>query len=103
MRQRPPELRAVAASKTLTPEQRTQRARLAALTRWSGTERGPVTRQHLFTRFIREAHEADPGITDAEAAHRAELALKAHMTRMAFNSSKARGARKAAEATNGAA
>jgi hypothetical protein len=87
----------VAASKTLTPEQRTQRARLAALTRWSSvTERGRGKRQHLFARFIREALEAEPGITDAEAAKRAELALKAHMTRLAFNSSKARAARKGA-------
>ena len=86
----------MAASTSLTPEQRAQRARLAALTRWSSvTERGHGKRQHLFARFVREALEADPSITDAEAARRAELALKAHMTRLAFNSSRARAARKA--------
>jgi hypothetical protein len=85
----------MAASKTLTPEQRTQRARLAALTRWAEPGQRPASKQHLFTRFVREAHEADPSITDAEAAKRAELALKAHMVKLAFNSSKARAARKA--------
>jgi hypothetical protein len=85
----------VAAAKTLTPEQRTQRARIAALTRWAGEDRRAVSRQHLFARYVREAVEADPSIDHAEAARRAEIAVRAHMTRLAFASSRARAARKA--------
>jgi hypothetical protein len=51
----------------------------------------------LRARFIREAFEAEPGITDAEAERRAEHAYKAHMARLAFASSKAR-SRKASDA-----
>jgi hypothetical protein len=85
----------VAAAKTLTPEQRIQRARIAALTRWARADSRPPDRQHLFARYVREAYEADPSIDDAEAARRAEIAVRAHMTRLAFASSRARTARKA--------
>jgi hypothetical protein len=83
---------------SLTAQQRRERASIAALTRWSrenpaaNAARGQAG---LLARFEREAREADPTASDAEIVRRAECARKAHMQRMAFASSKARGARKA--------
>jgi hypothetical protein len=77
----------------LTPEQRSQRAQIAANTRWSREDpRENATRAQagLLAKFEREAREAEPGLTDAEYARRAECARKAHMQRMAFASSRAR-------------
>lgn len=76
----------------LTPEQRSQRARLAALTRWSNedpaanAERGQAG---LLARFEREV---DPNneLTPSERLRRAQAARRAHMARLAFRSSKAR-------------
>jgi hypothetical protein len=85
----------------LNPEQRAVRASIAGHTRWSkasdvdrraSAERGQAG---LLAKFEREIREADPGASDAEVARRAESARKAHFARMAFNSSKARAARKA--------
>lgn len=80
----------------MTPEQRSQRARLAALTRWAhenpakNAKRGQAG---LLARFEREV-DPDGVLAPAERARRAEAALKAHMVRLALASSKAR-ARKA--------
>ena len=41
-------------------------------------------------RFEREARAADPDASDAEIARRAQAAHRAHMTRLALASSKAR-------------
>jgi hypothetical protein len=88
----------MAASKNLTKEQLTIRAKIAANSRWSrqnpaaNAARGQAG---LLARFEREARAADPGASDAEIARRAECARQAHMQRMALASSKARGARKA--------
>lgn len=49
----------------------------------------------LFAKFVREAIEHEPGLTDAEYERRARCAYKAHMLRLALASSKARAARKA--------
>jgi hypothetical protein len=82
----------------LTPEQRRIRASIAAHTRWSredpaaSAQRGQAG---LRTRFDREVREAEPGLSEAEYARRAESAFKAHMAGLALASSKARGARKA--------
>jgi hypothetical protein len=82
----------------LTPEQRTLRAQIMANSRWAKEDpaanaaRGQAG---LYARFVREAYEAEPGISDAEAERRALCAYKAHMTRLALASSKARSARKA--------
>lgn len=81
---------------TLTPEQKSLRGRLAANSRWSREDpaanaaRGQAG---LIARFEREAREAEPGLTDAEYARRAECARRAHMQRLAFASSKARSRR----------
>ncbi len=82
----------------LTPEQRRTRASIAAHARWSrenpaaNAARGQAG---LLAKFDREAREAEPGLTDAEYARRAQSAYQAHMGRLALASSRARGARKA--------
>jgi hypothetical protein len=85
----------------LTPEQRTLRASIAAHTRWSREDpaanaaRGQAG---LLARFEREVRVADPSLSDVEVARRAESARKAHMTRLALASSKARGRKAAGDA-----
>jgi hypothetical protein len=82
----------------LTKSQRTLRAAIAANARWSrenpaaNAARGQAG---LLAKFDREAREAEPGLTDAEYARRAQSAYRAHMARLALASSKARAARKA--------
>jgi hypothetical protein len=78
---------------TLTPIQRVQRARIAALTRWSredpkaNAERGQAG---LRLKFVRETRERFPDLGDAEIERRADAAYRAHMARLAFQRSKAR-------------
>lgn len=85
---------------TLTPEQRVLRARLAAHEKWAATDdRRAATaaaRQGFAERFAREARERFGDLPPAELARRAEHLRKAHMTRLALASSKARRARTAA-------
>jgi hypothetical protein len=82
----------------LTAQQNFLRAKIAAHARWAKEDPAANAargQRGLYAKFIREAFEAEPGITDAEAERRAESARKAHMARLAFASSKARAARKA--------
>lgn len=82
---------------TLTPEQRSTRARIAAHTRWAaenGKASGERGQRGLRAKFRREIDAKSPGLTDAELDRRAECAYKAHMARLSFAASKAR-ARKA--------
>jgi hypothetical protein len=77
----------------VTPEQRALRAKLAAHARWSredAREGTAAARAGFLRRF---ELEVDPdGILPApERARRAESALKAHMSRLALKSSRARG------------
>jgi hypothetical protein len=80
----------------LTPEQRTLRARIAAAARWAGEDpaanaaRGQAG---LINRFRREV-DPDGTLPEAERERRAQSAYRAHMSRLALASSKAR-ARKA--------
>jgi hypothetical protein len=70
---------------SLTPEQRSARARLGAYTRWAYADRqaeSTAARDRLLAQF---ADAPDP-----------EAALRAHMTRLALRSSQARAARKSA-------
>jgi hypothetical protein len=86
----------MAADKTLTPAQRQQRARIAALARWAKENpvaNGARAQAGLLAKYEREAREAEPGLTDAEYARRAECLRQAHMERMSFASSRARTAR----------
>lgn len=82
----------------LSPGQRTQRASIAALTRWSredpaaGAVRGQAG---LLAKFERQV---DPRgeLTPTERQRRAVCARRAHMQRLAFDREKNRRARKAA-------
>lgn len=70
----------------LTPAQRSQRARLAALTRHSRTDGADATapaRAAFLARFEREV-DPDGTLPPAERARRAETAKRAHFQRMAF-------------------
>jgi hypothetical protein len=77
----------------LTPSQRSLRASIAANTRWSREDpsanaaRGQAG---LIEKFEREIRAADPELSDAEVARRAESARRAHMQRLALASSRAR-------------
>jgi hypothetical protein len=86
----------VGAPTTLTPEQRTLRARAAAYTRWSredtkpNAERGQAGLRAKFRRQIEADH---PELPAAELDRRAECAYRAHFTKLALASSKARSSR----------
>lgn len=81
----------------LTPEQRSTRGVIAAHARWAKEDpavnaaRGQVG---LIERFRREV-DPDGMLPEAERERRARSAYRAHMSRLALASSKARGARKA--------
>jgi hypothetical protein len=81
----------------LSPEQRKLRAQIAANTRWSredprvGTARGRVA---WYRRFLDQV-DPDRTLPPAERDRRVQAAVRAEMQRLAFLSSKARGARKA--------
>ena len=84
-------------STTLTPEQRAQRARLAAYTRWSredGHANGRRAQAGLRAKFRRQVETEFPDLPAAELDRRAECAYRCHMARLAFASSKARAARR---------
>lgn len=78
---------------TLTDEQRSQRARIAALTRWSkespaaNAARGQAG---LLEKFRREVLAEDPAIAEPELTRRAECRRKLHMQRLSFKASRAR-------------
>jgi hypothetical protein len=83
----------VAASKTLTPAERTLRAQIAANTSWANTSdrlaRTAAARRAAADRFEREV-DPDGILSPEEHAKRAENARKAHFQRMAFKSAKVR-------------
>jgi hypothetical protein len=76
----------------LTPEQRSQSARLAALSRWSKEDpaanaaRGQAGLLAKFEREVDPHNELNP----AERHRRAVAARRAHMVRLAFRSSRNR-------------
>jgi hypothetical protein len=77
----------------LTPKQRTMRARMAAHVRWAKSknphEDTRPGRDAFMERFRREA-DPESLLPEAERERRAKHLMKAHFTRMAFDSSKAR-------------
>jgi hypothetical protein len=90
----------------LTPEQRKQRAKIAAHTRWSRedpTANAVRAQAGLLAKFEREIRAADPDLPDAEVARRTEHARRAHMLRLAFASAKARSRKTAGPGTDGGA
>lgn len=79
----------------LTPEQRSQRAKIAAHIRWSKEDPAPNAARGqagLTARFEREV-DPDGTLPPAERARRVESARKAHFARMAFQSARARSRR----------
>jgi hypothetical protein len=86
----------------LTPSQRVLRARIAANARWSRTpDRLAATepgRTGFLARFEREV-DPDGSLDASTRARLAENARKAHMSRLALASSKARRARQSGDAT----
>ena len=86
---------------TLTPEQRTLRAKKAAFTRWAnedGQANAVRAQKGLYAKFEREAAEKFPDLTPVARAKRAEAAYHAHMVGLALKSSTARAARKGGDA-----
>lgn len=82
----------------LTPEQRTLRARLAAHESWAATpDRSARTRaaRDAFIAKFEDQVDPDRTLPPAERRRRAESARKAHYTRLAFKSARARARRKA--------
>lgn len=83
----------MAASTTLSPAERSMRARIAAHTSWANTP-DPAARtsrgtQALLAKF---EHQVDPDgtLTPAERARRAEHARRAYFQRLAYKSAVAR-------------
>ena len=76
----------------MSPEQRTQRARIAALTRWSREDPGPATAKARAGYDAKWEHQVDPDgvLPEPERHRRATAAMKAHMATLAFRSAKAR-------------
>jgi len=77
----------------LTPAQRQQRARLAALSRWAKEDPTPTVQNATAAFLATFIDQVDPHrtLSESERLRRAEAARRAHMTRLAFLSSKARG------------
>lgn len=78
----------------MTPEQRTQRAKYAALIRWSREnprESALRAQAGLLDKFLREVDAHEPGLPEAERLRRAECLRRAHMKKLAFKSSRTRG------------
>lgn len=81
---------------SLTPEQRSQRARIASLTRWSKEDPAATAARGQAGLLARFEREVDPegSLPEAERRRRAECARQAHMARLSLASSKARAARR---------
>lgn len=77
----------------LTPEQRSQRARIAVLESWANTSdpsaRTKPGRDAAFAKFERQV-DPDGVLSEPERKRRADAARRAHMARLAYRSAKAR-------------
>lgn len=84
---------------TLSPEQRSSRARIGAFASWAKTDdrsaRTKKARDGMLARFEREV-DPDGELAPEVRRQRAELARKAFMLSLAAKSAKARAARKSA-------
>ena len=86
---------------TLTPEQRSLRARIAANARWSRedpTENALRGQRGLEARFEREV-DPDGTLTPAERARRVQAARTAYMQSLALRSARTRQNRRASRST----
>ena len=79
--------------RALSPTERSQRARIAAHSKWAvtnpqqGTEKA---RAAFLQRFLAEVDEASPGLPKLERLRRAEHLKSAHFARLALASARAR-------------
>jgi hypothetical protein len=83
----------LAASKNLTPDERTLRARLAAHARWSQedpTGNAKPAQAGLLDRFRREIVAEQGEVAEPELTRRAEARRREHMARIAFKRSRTR-------------
>jgi hypothetical protein len=88
----------LAASVSLTPEQRSLRASAAAHAMHAKHDPREITagaRAGFLARFVRQVDAETPGLPEAERLRRAEHLLRSHMAKLALASSKSR-ARKTA-------
>lgn len=89
---------------SLTPEQRTLRARIAAQTRWAREDPVPTAERGqagLTEKFRREVLAHDPAVTEPELSRRVESARKAHFAKLALASSRARSRNRQAGTADG--
>jgi hypothetical protein len=84
---------------SLTPAERSQRARLAALSRHAQSDGKESTRKATEASWARFERQVDPEgrLSPKERRRRAKLAERAHMTRLALASAQARRIRRALE------
>jgi hydroxymethylpyrimidine/phosphomethylpyrimidine kinase len=78
---------------SLSPEQRTLRASLAAHEMHAKNDSREITanaRAAFLKRFVDQVDAATPGLPEAERLRRAEHLLRAHMKRLSLASSRAR-------------
>jgi hypothetical protein len=77
---------------SLNPAQRTQRARIAAHSKWAATDPVAGTAKARAAFLARFLDEVDPGrvLPEAERLRRAEHAKSAYFARLAFASAKSR-------------
>jgi len=76
----------------VTPEERSQRARIAALTRWSKerpAEQGVKMRAGFDKRFYDQVDAESPGLDEVERERRVVALRKLHFTQLAYKSAKA--------------
>lgn len=84
------------APSSLTPEQRSLRAQIAAGERWGRVpteQRRAATdrcRRSFLDRFLDEVDRENPGLPDGERSKLADAKLRAHMSRLALKSSRSR-------------
>lgn len=72
---------------SLTPAQRSMRASIAALTRWSKeapTEAAARGQAGLRAKFVREIETEFPGLAEDELLRRADCRYRAHMRRLRY-------------------
>jgi hypothetical protein len=77
--------------KNLTAEQRSSRASIAALTRWSQEDPAANAARGQAGLRAKFYNQTDPTLPETERQRRAHAAYRAHMTRLSFQRSKRTG------------
>jgi hypothetical protein len=72
----------------LTPEQRSTRARIAALTRWSQEDPTATAERGQAGLRAKFYNQIDPSLPETERQRRADAAYRAHMARLSFQRSR---------------